>query len=69
MGVGMNDKAIAHNLQISIRTLERRVADLMHSLDTRTRFQAGWAAALHLSNTGTSFKLNGNRGAKRSVRQ
>lgn len=49
MAVGLNDKNVAHNLNISLRTLERRVAELMQSLDTRSRFQTGWAAALHLA--------------------
>jgi hypothetical protein len=31
---------------MSERTLGRRVADLMHALDARTRFQAGWQAAM-----------------------
>jgi len=68
MSVGMNDKSIAHNVQVSIRTLERRVAELMQKLDTRTRFQAGWAAAQRMSDAGTPPKLNGKRGAKRFTR-
>lgn len=41
---GLNDKAIASQLEISPRTLDRRVKALMEGLDTRTRFQAGWRA-------------------------
>ncbi len=50
MAAGMNDKAIAHELGISPRTLERRVACLMQSLGARTRFQAGYLACI--SHTG-----------------
>jgi sugar-specific transcriptional regulator TrmB len=47
LAAGFNDKAIAHELDISPATLNRRMAELMRSLDTRTRFQAGWLAALN----------------------
>ena len=66
MAAGLNDKNLAHNLHISLRTLERRVAELMQSLETRTRFQAGWAAALHLS--GTSVSLSQQTARSRSVK-
>lgn len=46
LAAGLNDKAIAHEVGISSATLSRRIADLMGSLDTRTRFQLGWRAAL-----------------------
>jgi sugar-specific transcriptional regulator TrmB len=46
---GLNDKSIACELDISTRTLERRVACLMRELGTRTRFQTGWQAALRWS--------------------
>ncbi|MGH2506702.1 MAG: hypothetical protein ACRDHZ_04695, partial [Ktedonobacteraceae bacterium] len=49
LATGLNDKKIAGELHISQRTLERRIAELMRSLDTRTRFQTGWLAALRLS--------------------
>lgn len=42
LALGMNDKAIAHELQISLRTLERRIADILKRLGARTRFQAGF---------------------------
>ncbi len=45
LAAGLNDKAIAHELGISVRTLIRRIADLLGTLDARTRFQAGWLAA------------------------
>jgi sugar-specific transcriptional regulator TrmB len=48
LAAGLNDKTIAHELGISERTLGRRVGELMESLDARTRFQAGWLAALRL---------------------
>ena len=52
MAVGLNDKTIAYDLNISKRTLERRIAALMQAVDARTRFQAGWLAALRLSGGG-----------------
>lgn len=45
MTLGMNDKAIAAELSISLRTLERRVQALMKALGARTRFQAGYLLA------------------------
>jgi sugar-specific transcriptional regulator TrmB len=50
MAAGLNDKAIAHELGMSARTFERRMVALMKELGARTRFQAGWLAALQ---TGT----------------
>jgi len=38
----LNDKAIAHELGISASTLNRRMAELMKSVDARSRFQLGW---------------------------
>jgi len=52
LAAGMNDKAIAHQLGLSLRTLNRRIGDLSRSLDARSRFQAGWLAALRLSAKG-----------------
>ncbi len=49
MAAGLNDKTIAYDLNISKRTFERRIAELMQSLNARTRFQVGWLAALRLS--------------------
>ncbi|WP_158885779.1 helix-turn-helix domain-containing protein [Rhodanobacter sp. L36] len=46
LAAGLNDKAIAHEAGMSATTLNRRVAELMKSFDTRTRFQLGWRAAL-----------------------
>jgi len=48
LAAGLNDKAIAHRLRISVRTLIRRVAKLLTVLEARSRFQAGWATALRL---------------------
>lgn len=47
MAAGMNDRAMAQALGVSLRTLERRIAELMEAFDARTRFQVGWLAALH----------------------
>ncbi len=49
MAAGLNDKTIAYDLNISQRTLERRIAELMRVLNARTRFQLGWLCALQLS--------------------
>lgn len=43
---GMNDKSIAGAAEISMRTLRRRIGELMNHLGARSRFQAGWLAAL-----------------------
>ncbi|HEY0199321.1 MAG TPA: helix-turn-helix domain-containing protein [Rhodanobacter sp.] len=46
LAAGLNDKAIAYQAGISATTLNRRIAELMKSSGTRTRFQLGWRAAL-----------------------
>lgn len=46
LAVGLNDKAIASDAGISSATLNRRVAELMKALGTKTRFQLGWRLAL-----------------------
>lgn len=46
LAAGLNDKAIAGEAGISATTLNRRVAELMKSFGTRTRFQLGWRSAL-----------------------
>lgn len=38
---GMTDDAIARQLQVSARTVQRRVSELMEELGARNRFQAG----------------------------
>ncbi len=45
LAMGINDKTIASELDLSMRTLNRRVSDLMSALGARSRFQAGWLAA------------------------
>lgn len=45
LAAGMNDKSIAQELGISARTLERRILELFKTLDSKTRFQAGWQSA------------------------
>jgi len=42
---GLTDEAIAHQLNVSHRTIQRRVAALMSDLGAHTRFQAGVQAA------------------------
>jgi sugar-specific transcriptional regulator TrmB len=46
LAAGLKDKVIASQLGIAGRTLDRRLVDLLQSLNARTRFQAGWVAAL-----------------------
>jgi len=48
---GLNDKFIAQQLDVSPRTLDRRIHELMASLDARTRFQMGWMIGLRASRT------------------
>jgi sugar-specific transcriptional regulator TrmB/DNA-binding CsgD family transcriptional regulator len=45
MAAGLNDKAIAHELGVSMRTLNRRISELMAQLNARSRFQIGWIAS------------------------
>lgn len=42
---GCTDESAAARLGVSVRTVRRLVADLMHRLDARSRFQAGARAA------------------------
>jgi len=42
---GMNDKSIEQELNVSSRTLTRRIVELSTRLGASTRFQAGWLAA------------------------
>jgi len=46
LAAGTNDKTVADQLGISQRTLVRRIESLYRALDARSRFQAGWLAAL-----------------------
>lgn len=46
---GLADKVVAHELGVSASTLNRRIVEVMASLDASTRFQLGWLAALRLS--------------------
>lgn len=43
--LGTKDESIARQLGVSLRTVRRRVAELMDELDAGTRFQAGMEAA------------------------
>lgn len=43
---GMQDEAVARQLGISARTLQRRLQILFDQLESRTRFQAGFRAAV-----------------------
>ncbi len=48
LSAGLKDEAIARQLQVSPRTVGRRIAELMDRLGARTRFQAGIFAQRHL---------------------
>lgn len=48
LAAGLNDKTIAHELDLSVRTLKRRISELMKRFNARTRFQAAWLAAPRL---------------------
>lgn len=45
MSAGLRDDAIAGHLDVSQRTIDRRVRSVMTELRATTRFQAGWLAA------------------------
>ncbi|HEV7720085.1 MAG TPA: helix-turn-helix domain-containing protein [Iamia sp.] len=45
LAAGLKDRAIAHTLGVTERTIGRRVTDLMERLDAATRFRAGARAA------------------------
>lgn len=49
MAAGLPDKVIAQELGISASTLNRRIVEVMGTLDAHTRFQFGWLSALRLS--------------------
>ena len=57
LAAGFNDKAVMHQLGVSSATLNRRVVELMKCFDARTRFQAGWMAALHAFPKGVDAPL------------
>ena len=54
LAVGLNDKSIAHQLDVSERTVARRVVELLDFLGARTRFQAGWDAAMRSKSAPTA---------------
>ena len=43
--LGSKDEYIARHLKMSLRTVRRRIADIMEDLGARTRFQAGMEAS------------------------
>ncbi|MFG1709531.1 LuxR C-terminal-related transcriptional regulator [Nonomuraea sp. M3C6] len=45
LAAGLKDEAVARQLGVSLRTVHRRVSELMDRLGARTRFQAGLLAA------------------------
>ncbi|MEV4082330.1 helix-turn-helix domain-containing protein [Nonomuraea fuscirosea] len=45
LAAGLKDEAVARQLGVSLRTIHRRVSELMDLLGARTRFQAGLLAA------------------------
>jgi hypothetical protein len=61
---GLNDKSVAHKLGISIATLNRRIAALMKSMDSRTRFQMGWRAAAETFAATSAPSADGKRSSR-----
>jgi predicted DNA-binding transcriptional regulator len=61
LAVGLNDKSIAHQLDVSERTVARRVVELLEFLGARTRFQAGWDAAMRSKSVSTARDRSGFR--------
>ncbi len=57
LAAGVNDKAVAERLGISERTLMRRLDTLYQTLNAKSRFQAGWLAALQSMGT-TGHKID-----------
>jgi DNA-binding CsgD family transcriptional regulator len=58
---GLTDQAIAHQLGVSYRTIQRRIASLIDELDASTRFQAGVQAAIRAgSGTGLPQPAQGS---------
>lgn len=47
LGAGLKDEAIARHLGLSLRTVSRRIGELLDLLDAQTRFQAGLKAKDH----------------------
>jgi DNA-binding NarL/FixJ family response regulator len=45
MAAGLKDEVVARRLGLSLRTVRRRIANLMDELGADTRFQAGLEAA------------------------
>jgi DNA-binding NarL/FixJ family response regulator len=45
LSVGAQDEEVARELGISVRTVRRRLAELMTGIDARSRFQAGFQVA------------------------
>lgn len=45
LAAGLKDEAVARQLGVSLRTIHRRVSEMMDLLGARTRFQAGLLAA------------------------
>jgi predicted transcriptional regulator len=48
LSAGLTDQAIARHLGVSIRTVERRIQQLLQALGAKTRYQAGTLAAREL---------------------
>ncbi len=73
LAVGAHDEQIARKLGISLRTVRRRVADLMRELGADTRFQAGVEAArrgwlLRFSQLDAAGSIEYAAGSTRQVR-
>ena len=49
LAAGLGDQAVARHLGVGLRTVQRRIQELMHSLHAATRFQAGVAVGRTLA--------------------
>ena len=66
LAMGINDKTIASELDLSMRTLNRRVSELMAELGARSRFQAGWLAAFrHMRHPSSGHHPHGAKAPRR----
>lgn len=67
LAMGINDKTIAGELGLSMRTLNRRIAELMNTFGARSRFQAGWLAAFQSIAVAERLNSDAVRGVRGSA--
>lgn len=62
LAAGLTDKAIARQLSISVRTVERHVRRVIAALGAKTRYQAGFLAASRAKPSAEGTPSKGSRG-------